>query len=63
LIIGIFSSTGPKKCSGLDVIRYSKNSMKKVFANNFQLINSLETIHTTPFNTEQNFIFCHFRRI
>src|SRR3989338_497358 len=63
LIIGIFSSTGPKKCSGLDVIRYSKNSMKKVFANNFQLINSLETIHTTPFNTEQNFIFCHFRRV
>ena len=30
-IVGTFSTSGPKKCSGLDVTQYDKNSLVKIF--------------------------------
>lgn len=62
LIIGTFSMTGPKKCSGLEITQYSKNKMSAIFNGVFDLTNSLEEIHQTPFNTTQNFIFCCFKK-
>src|SRR3989338_11702566 len=55
LIIGTFSLKGPEKCSGLNVRRYSEDSIKKVF-NGFKHIKSLEEMHHTPFQTTQSFI-------
>jgi len=63
LIIGTFSVKGPKMCSGLDVKRYSKNSMKKIFNNGFKHIKSLEEIHHTPFKTTQCFIYNVFKKL
>lgn len=62
LIISTFSMNGPKKCSGLDITQYSKDSIKKTFQRNFSHIRSFEEIHTTPFNTKQNFLFNVFKR-
>ena len=60
LIIGTFSENGPLKCSGLEVSRYSKKVIEKLFIKTFKLIDSFHFDHITPFNTTQNFLFSHF---
>jgi len=60
LIIGTFSENGPLKCSGLDVSRYSKKIIEKLFIKTFKLIDAFHFDHITPFNTTQNFLFSHF---
>ncbi|MDP2741636.1 MAG: class I SAM-dependent methyltransferase [bacterium] len=62
LIVSTFSMNGPKKCSGLDITQHSENSIKKTFQKYFSHIRSFEEIHTTPFNTKQNFLFNLFKR-
>ncbi len=62
LVISTFSMNGPKKCSGLDITQYSEDSIKKTFQKDFGHIKSFEEIHTTPFNTKQNFLFNLFKR-
>ena len=62
LIISTFSVNGPKKCSGLEITQYSEDSIKKTFQKDFSHIRSFEEIHTTPFNTKQNFLFNLFKR-
>jgi SAM-dependent methyltransferase len=59
-IIGSFSTSGPKKCSGLDITQYDKSLLSKLFEE-FMAIKKIEHInHITPFETTQNFIFCSF---
>ena len=62
LILATFSLNGPMKCSGLDVTRYSKESLIKEFKNHFTLINSFITSHLTPFNTFQEFLYISFKK-
>ena len=61
LIISTFSLEGPEKCSGLNVKRYSNDSIKKIF-NEFKHIKSSEEIHHTPFQTTQSFIWNVFKK-
>tara|TARA_B100000809_G_scaffold30391_2_gene26387 strand:- start:12309 stop:12929 length:621 start_codon:yes stop_codon:yes gene_type:complete len=63
LIIGTFSDDGPLKCSGIEITRYSKTTLKKCFQNDFTLYKCINYNHPTPFNTMQNFVFCSFKRI
>jgi SAM-dependent methyltransferase len=59
-IIGSFSTSGPKKCSGLDITQYDKSLLSKLFEE-FMSFKKVEHInHITPFKTTQNFIFCSF---
>ena len=59
-IVGTFSTSGPKKCSGLDITQYNKSLLGKLFEE-FMAIKKIEHInHITPFETSQNFIFCSF---
>ncbi len=62
LVIGTFSDEGPKKCSGLDIQQYNKQSLNHVFENQFELIDFSTEDHQTPFDTTQNFLFCSFRK-
>ncbi|MDA9338874.1 nodulation S family protein [Flavobacteriaceae bacterium] len=62
LIIATFSENGPLKCSGLEVSRYSENSISDLFNNDFELIKSQKSIHKTPFNTSQEFLFSKFKK-
>ena len=63
LIIGTFSENGPLKCSGLEISRYSVKNLQSLFCNSFELVEHLNTNHTTPFETIQNFNFCKFKKI
>ena len=61
LIISTFSENGPKRCSGLDINQYSKDSMKKLFGD-FEHIKSFEEEHLTPWEASQIFIYSIFKR-
>lgn len=60
VIVGAFGSDGPKKCSGLDVIRYDAASLYAEFGSSFRLVESLEESHRTPSGAMQPFVYCHF---
>lgn len=60
MIIGTFSTNGPKNCSGFEITQYSEDSLLKRFSN-FRKVNCQNIEHETPFNTIQNFIFCTFK--
>lgn len=61
VIIGAFSTNGPKKCSGLDIMQYNEASLKQLFEKNgFESLSFEKQIHITPFKTEQEFIFGSF---
>ena len=62
LIIGTFSENGPKKCSGLDVKRYSEENLTTELKNGFEKIHCVTEDHITPFDTTQHFLFCSFKR-
>ena len=63
LIIGTFSEDGPLKCSGLEIKRYSIESLKQLFKENFEFVEGFKKLHTTPFDTQQSFTFCVFRKV
>lgn len=62
VIMATFSETGPEKCSGLEVKRYSAEKLQKELGQGFTLVEHLFESHQTPFGTEQNFIYCHFKK-
>ncbi|PTT72007.1 MULTISPECIES: class I SAM-dependent methyltransferase [unclassified Chryseobacterium] len=62
LIVGTFSKNGPKKCSGLEISQYDEESMNSIFENSFEKTDCITEDHITPFSTNQNFIFCTFKK-
>lgn len=63
IIVASFSLEGPNKCSGLDVMRYSPETMQDEFGNSFDLIESVGETHNTPFGTTQDFVYCYCRKV
>lgn len=62
LVLGTFSESGPKKCSGLEIQQYNEESASIKFEKDFKRIFCKTENHQTPFNTMQNFLFCSFRK-
>jgi len=62
VIVATFASDGLEKCSGLQVVRYAPESLHNEFGEGFELINSTNELHHTPFGTEQKFIYCYCRK-
>ena len=62
IIVASFGENGPLKCSGLDVVRYSSETMHNEFGDEFKLIKSFNETHKTPFATTQEFIYCYCRK-
>ena len=63
VIIATFGLDGPEKCSGLEVVRYSPETMAAVLGGGFQLVETSSEEHTTPRDTSQNFVYCRFKRV
>jgi SAM-dependent methyltransferase len=58
VIVASFSPQGPAKCSGLDVVRYSPDSMHAEFGEGFHLLDSVREDHETPRGVVQSFVYC-----
>lgn len=63
IIIATFSNNGPLKCSGLEIKQYTIEDLVSLFSNKFKIIEGFYQDHQTPFNTNQNFVFCSFKRV
>lgn len=61
-LLGTFSDDGPLKCSGLEITQYSVEKALDLFEDAFEMENCFTEDHATPFETIQNFIFCHFKK-
>ena len=62
VIVATFAQDGPLRCSGLEVIRYSPDSLRDEFGSGFEVIEHTSEIHRTPFDTDQRFIYCYCRK-
>ena len=62
-IVATFNLDGPEKCSGLDVKRYSPETMSAIFGEGFQLVETKSENHETPGGVSQSFIYCRFIRV
>ena len=61
-IVGTFGPLGPDKCSGLPVSRYSADELHGAFGDPFELLDSSVELHTTPWGSTQQFVYCFCRR-
>jgi SAM-dependent methyltransferase len=62
LIVGAFAKGGPEKCSGLQVRQYDETTMRNLLGSDFEHIQSLDYLHTTPAGKTQQFYYGIFRR-
>jgi len=62
VIVATFALDGPLRCSGLDIVRYSPDSLHDEFGDSFELVDTTSELHHTPFGTEQKFIYCYCRK-
>jgi ubiquinone/menaquinone biosynthesis C-methylase UbiE len=62
VIIATFSLDGPRKCSGLDVVRYDEQAITAELGKEFELQEVRREIHLTPWQSEQSFIYFRFKR-
>lgn len=61
-IVGTFGPEGPTQCSGLPVARYSSDGLHAEFGAPFQLLEHATSLHTTPWGSTQQFVYCFCRR-
>ena len=62
LVLGAFSTFGPLKCSGLQITQYDCEKFAALFTNHYDQLECKEVSHTTPFKTNQEFIFSRFEK-
>ena len=62
IIVASFGLGGPAKCSGLNVVRYSAESMHREFGNDFELVDTRTEAHQPPSGANQQFIYCYCRK-
>ncbi len=62
MTIGTFSETGPEKCSGLFIKKYSESELTAALENGFKKVKCITENHLTPFKTTQHFIYCSFKK-
>lgn len=62
LIIGAFAPDGPKKCSGLEIVRYDAEKLGAELGEGFILCEQAREVHRTPAGKEQAFGFYRYRK-
>ncbi len=62
VIVATFGLHGPLQCSGLDIVRYSPESLQREFGANYRLVQTLTEDHVTPTGKHQEFVYCYCRK-
>ena len=61
IVVATFGPHGPEKCSGLEVMRFSAEALHDEFGDDFARLADTTEMHTTPWGTEQEFVYCYCR--
>jgi SAM-dependent methyltransferase len=62
VVMATFGPDGPTQCSGLDVVRYSAQSLGTELGSEFELVAGESELHRTPWGAEQSFMYGRFRK-
>ena len=62
VILAPFALSGPERCSGLPVRRYSADMLQAELGPVYHLIDQQPQTHVTPTGNHQDFIWCLFRK-
>lgn len=60
-IVGTFGPEGPELCSGLPTARYDAPGLHGEFGARFMLLDDRVDLHTTPWGSQQQFVYCFCR--
>lgn len=60
-LIATFGPSGPRHCSGLPTAHYDPATLAREFSGELQLLESRLVMHRTPWDAEQQFLYCLFR--
>ncbi len=63
VVIGVFSESGPTRCSGLTVQRYGSDDIGRIFGHDFELRDTFLNDHQTPAGATQSFRWFVGRRL
>jgi 2-polyprenyl-3-methyl-5-hydroxy-6-metoxy-1,4-benzoquinol methylase len=58
VIVASFAPEGPTRCSDLEVVRYSPETMHAEFGEGFRLLDSVREDHHTPTGATKAFLYC-----
>ena len=58
VLVATFAEDGPKRCSGLPVVRYSADSLHSEFGPDFRVLITEHEDHRTPEGSSQSFLYC-----
>ncbi|MCB9795888.1 MAG: class I SAM-dependent methyltransferase [Alphaproteobacteria bacterium] len=61
VLVATFGPDGPERCSGLEVIRFTEEGIHAEFGGEFHKIGGDTEIHTTPWGSVQQFVYCYCR--
>jgi ubiquinone/menaquinone biosynthesis C-methylase UbiE len=61
IVVATFGPHGPERCSGLEVLRFTPDALHSEFGDDFARIADSTEIHTTPWGSEQEFVYCYCR--
>ena len=61
IVVATFGPSGPERCSGLPVVRYSPEGIHAEFGRQFIKVGSDSETHHTPWGSEQEFVYCYCR--
>jgi hypothetical protein len=61
-VVATFADDGPEQCSGLSIVRYSESALAAQFSDDFEVVESWRSAHTTPWGAEQRFVWVVLRR-
>lgn len=62
-VISTFDIGGPTQCSGIPIKQYSWHTLSERLGGNFDLISHHQQTHRTPFDTDQAFNYCLFKKV
>jgi len=62
LVLANFAPGGPDRCSGLLVARHDLDSLRALFHEHFELVESFEADHVTPWGSPQRFLHALWQR-
>jgi SAM-dependent methyltransferase len=58
LLVATFGLDGPERCSGLEVVRYDADRLHGEFGEGFLKLDSATELHSTPWGSQQQFVYC-----
>ncbi|MSP50416.1 MAG: class I SAM-dependent methyltransferase [Alphaproteobacteria bacterium] len=63
VVFATFAPSGPERCSGLPVRRYSAGTLQATLGAGYELVRTMPETHVTPAGHRQDFLWCLFRRV